>query len=302
MENEGNEKINNKPNELTMSPISEKKFNYPNKNDLYLYLYYDNNHLLLDKELDNSNTSQNVFDGFSTNKNDSSLNNNENESDEENKVLYISNKTNYNTLPQKKTFFQTETSRKKEIKKGRKSSKDPVSNKIKHGKNTIDNIKGKIKRYFIKSSLNYINKKYKEYLTQKKLEPHDLLQKINPKISLPYNKKEAKPFLSMTLYEIFFRELSNKYTKYNKDYNRNQLTLLYKKNEAKEVIDIMNKTVKEMYEQYISNEIDDFNLKNDLIKIEKKDGVEYKNLFEAKAEKFIDIIKRNRKKRKKLHQ
>ena len=303
MRNEGNEKIISKTKKLTMSPIPGKKFNYPKDNDIYSL--HDNNLYSSDNELDNSNTSLNILNDFVTNKKDLFLSGSDNESDEENKALFQSEQskqTNYRTLPQNKTIFKTETSRKKEIKRGRRNSKIPISNEIKHSKNTIDNIKGKIKRYFIKSLLNYINKKYKEYLTKKEMEPHELLKKVNPKISLAYSGGEGKPFLSMTIYEIFFRNLSDKYTKYYKDYNCNQLTLLYQKNDAKEVIDIMNKTVKEMYEIYISNEIDDFNLNNDLIKIEKKDGIEYKNLFEVKAKKFIYIINRNGKKWKKRHQ
>ena len=259
----------------------------------------DNFSFLLNKELSNMDIFPYKFDGLLKNKEDSFLNNNDNENDEENKALFSDKQTNYNTLPLKKKFFQIEKVKKNNVKKGRRSFKRPFCEKIKHSKNTIDNIIGKIKRYFIKSLFNCINKKYKEYLSQKEMKPHDLLKKINPKISLPYNKKEVKPFLSMTIYEIFFGDLSNKYSETKKDFNRNQLTLLYKKNEAKEVIDIMNKTVKEMYEKYISNEIEDFNLNNDLIKIEKKDGIVYKNLFEAKAEKFIDIMNRNGKKLKK---
>jgi hypothetical protein len=288
----------NNDDEFIPSSINENSFMYQEKNNS---LFYDNdyNPHLFDKDLRNLDVFTNEF---SSNKENSFLNINDDESIDNNKVLYSTRQTKTKTLPTKKGIFEIVRSKQFGVKKGRRSSKSFILNKIKHGKNTIDNIIGKIKRYFIKSVLNYINKKYKEYLIQKKMKSNDLLKKINPKISLAYNNKENKPFLSMTIYEIFYRDLSDKYNKSNKDFNRKQLTLLYKKNEAKEVIDIMNKTVKEMYEKYISNEIPDFNLKNDLIKIEEKNGIDYKNLFEAKAEKFIYIINRNGKKFKKLNQ
>ena len=68
--------------------------------------------------------------------------------------------------------------------------------------------------------------------------------------------------------------MTNRITGFPKDYNRTQIKSLYEKNEATEVINIMNSSVKEMYEIYRSNEITDYNLESDLNEISEKNDEE----------------------------
>ena len=72
---------------------------------------------------------------------------------------------------------------------------------------------------------------------------------------------------------------------------------MYEKNEAKEVIEILNLTVKEMYQIYLSNTIPDYNLENDLehaIKEDEEeseeDRVKYKNKVKEIANDLINFV------------
>ena len=67
-----------------------------------------------------------------------------------------------------------------------------------------------------------------------------------------------------------------------------------KENELSEIIKFLNKTVKDVYEIYIGKNslIDDFNIKDDLKKIEKKKGKEYAEKYKNIAMELILKIKK----------
>ena len=96
----------------------------------------------------------------------------------------------------------------------------------------------------------------------------------------------------MTLRELFSSDLGNKFKKINKDYNKNNIEKLYQKNKPKEIIELLNKTIKEVYEIYINNEIQEFSLDNDLKEIEKENGTEDANIFKTRANKLIENPKK----------
>ena len=195
-----------------------------------------------------------------------------NSNNDDEQIYYQTKKTEDNTQPinkkPKNQIFNIKKierifSIKKTEKRGRKKGRFSLGNhplyKPKHDKYFKDNIILKIKRYFVNSTLNYINKKYNEYLSIKKKKRKHLLKKIIPNSYKVYSRKENQKFLNLYLYQLFSQDLSNRITEYSKDYNRKQIKLLYEENKAKEVIEIMNLTVKEIYEIYISNRISGFN-------------------------------------------
>ena len=164
-----------------------------------------------------------------------------------------------------------------------------------HNKYKEDNIINKIKIYFTNSLMSYINKKYIEFKGPKSKR---LLAKIKPNFTRVWTKKDNQEYLSKTIKEIFSERLSNKCKKYPKNYNYKQINAIIEKNEAKEIIDILNKTMKDMYNIYIreNEKIQDFNLDNDLVNIEKRNGKEYTNEFKRIAMNLIEILnKRGRK-------
>jgi len=193
-----------------------------------------------------------------------------------------------------KTFIIQKIKKEKIKKKGRRNSKETFLFKSKHDKNSSDNIRKKIKRQFIKSIIKYINQLYIKYLLQKNKESKSkiLIYKIIPDFCNSPKKEDNNKYLSMTLCELFSSDLGNKFKNINKDYNKNNIEKLYKKNKPEEIIKFLNKTIKEAYEIYINNKIPEFSLYNDLKEIEKNNGIDDANIFKARAKKLMENPKK----------
>ena len=140
-----------------------------------------------------------------------------------------------------------------------------------HNKYKEDNIINKIKIHFTNRLMSYINKKYNEF---KGPGSKKFLAKIKPNFTKVWTKKDNQEYLSKTVKEIFAGRLSNKCKRYPKNFNSKQIDSLIEKNEAKEIIDILNKTVKDMYIIYIreKKKTPDFNF---LVNIEKSNEKVY---------------------------
>ena len=90
-------------------------------------------------------------------------------------------------------------------------------------------------------------------------------------------------------------DVSKKCSRFKEDYNLKQINELYYKNEAKDIINILEKTVKNFYMEYISenNKIEGFNLDDDVKKIEIKyndKDKEYAGKFRNTAMNLIQIL------------
>jgi len=214
-------------------------------------------------------------------------------------------------------FYQNTKTEEKTVNKGTKSKKDifyfkrinknlgrrkknrVYSSKTVNDKFRENNITPVIKRRLINSSLSYINKKITLYYNEEKKKDKYLLKKIKPNFVKAKNKKEERQYLSKKISEIFSDDLSSKYSRFKneKDFNKKLISKIIKENKAKEVIEIFNSTLVEMYEKYISNEIADFCLNADLDEIKKKNEKKYVEEFEEKAKRLIKII--NKKERAK---
>ena len=161
-----------------------------------------------------------------------------------------------------------------------------------HTKYRQDNIIQKIKIHFINSTMDLINRKYNEYLNidSKKR----LLQKIKPNFTKIWRKKGNQEFLEKKLKVVFSEELSERCSTFHdkKNYNKEQIEKLYEKNKAKNVINILDKSLKEMYRIYImeNNGMKEYNLKYDLIQIEQKNGKEYAQEYNKKAMDFLNLF------------
>ena len=196
--------------------------------------------------------------------------------------------TCYITRKITKQIFMIQKIKKEKIKKkGRRNSKETFLFKSKHDKNSSDNMRKKIKRQFIKSIIKYINQ-----LLQKNQKSKILIYKIIPDFCNASKKEDNNKYLSMTLRELFSSDLGNKFKNINKDYNKNNIEKLYKKNKPEEIIKFLNKTIKEAYEIYINDEIPDFSLYNDLKEIEKNNGIDDANIFKARAKKLMENPKK----------
>ena len=186
--------------------------------------------------------------------------------------------------------------------KGRRKQSHPELYKedAVHTKFREDNVINKIKIYFINSTMSLINKKYSEYLKAKP--GKRLLQKIKPNYSKIYKKKETQEFFNKKLSIIFSEELSGRCSTFEnkKNYNKIQIDNLIEKNKAKEVINLLNKRLEEMYEIYITNDtnkkIEGYHLETDLEQIKLKNGEDYAQIYKETALNLLDIINNKRKK------
>ena len=259
--------------------------------------------------------------GYSNNKYDS----NSEYNDDDNSRFY----TKTNTAPKKKKIFQLKKvqrifSIRKRDRNERKKGRLPLNrrplNIPKHNKNSLDNIATKIKAHFVKKTLKYVNKKFNEFLLRNNRKKKTLLMNIKPDSYKKFSKKANQNFINLKIYQLFSADLTNRIREFPKYYNRTQIKSLFEKNEAIEVIEIMNSSVKEMYEIYSSNKIKDYNLESDLKETAEKNGKEkehdsnsneegidegseneeeekgeeegkdYKDKYKNTAEKLIDLL------------
>ena len=260
--------------------------------------------------------------GYSNNKYDS----NSEYNDDDNSRFY----TKTNTAPKKKKIFQLKKvqrifSIRKRDRNERKKGRLPLNrrplNIPKHNKNSLDNIATKIKAHFVKKTLKYVNKKFNEFLLRNNRKKKTLLMNIKPDSYKKFSKKANQNFINLKIHQLFSADLTNRIREFPKYYNRTQIKSLFEKNEAIEVIEIMNSSVKEMYEIYSSNKITDYNLESDLKetaekngkekehdsnsneegidegseneeeeKLEEEEGKEYKDKYKNTAEKLIDLL------------
>jgi hypothetical protein len=263
------------------------------------YNYYNDdsnsnsNYIMFNKDEDRMNNLGDKIQEIFSQKKDNPFDDYE-ESQTKNSPYFSTKQTDQN-INVVKIFYTKKVQ--KITKRGRRNSGFISFIKPKHSRKTKDNLVRKIKRHFIKSLINYINYLYKNHSGKSK----EFLKKIKPKFVDAPNNQESLNFFYMTLRQIFSEDLSKKYVRFSPDYNRKQIEILYDKNEPKEVIDIMNKTLKEMYEIYVSNQIDEFKLEKDLSEIEskaKKDILYEFKIRETAKQLIHNLVKKSEKQKK----
>ena len=186
---------------------------------------------------------------------------------------------------------------KKKKNMGRRKKKKIYRTKSIHNKFNKDNIVRKIKIHFLNAGIEYINKKYKEF-NFLKLKPtkQKFLQKLEQKYTDYATKKEEKIFLSKKLSEVLSDSVSKRCKNHNIDYNERNIKKLLNKGEPKNLIEFLGKTIEDVYKLYIcegNDKIPEFNLENDLNKIEEdinEKGVNYKMKYKEYALDLISIL------------
>ena len=270
-----------------------------------------------DLNLDLPNFDSNYYDDIKNSKNQY---NDENSMDEDNDYMNAYFITKSSTLYKRKKIFNIfkEKKKQKPIIKiiGRKKKRDVSrngnddydNNKEYHSKMKEDNLIQKIKVVFVNSSMNFINKRHKNYKIKINQKYERLVYKIKSEFAQVIKKDENLKFLQTSIRDLFSSDLSEKYSKQIKDFNRNQIAQLYRDNKEKEVIEILDKTVNCLLNDYAEGKYKDegFSLDIDLNEIkEKMEKNNEKNIYnyiqeyEAKVKDFVNIfekkISRNRK-------
>ena len=275
--------------------------------------FSENNEL----NLDLPNFDSNYYDDLKNSKNQY---NGENSMDEHNDYMNAYFITKSSTLYKRKKIFNIFKEKKKQKPTnkiiGRKKKRDISrngnddydNNKEYHSKMKEDNLIQKIKVVFVNSSMNFINKRHKNYKIKINQKYERLVYKIKSEFAQVIKKDENLKFLQTSIRDLFSSDLSEKYSKQIKDFNRNQIAQLYRDNKEKEVIEILDKTVNCLLNDYAEGKYKDegFSLDIDLNEIkEKMEKNNEKNInnyiqeYKAKVKDFGNIfekkISRNRK-------
>lgn len=128
---------------------------------------------------------------------------------------------------------------------------------IKHNEYSEDNVVQKIKVRFYDHICNCINRQYELYLETNDINAKEktikLIQRISPKAYKTIKRDSILTWFSSKIKDIISAELSSKYRKADINSNKKRIKALYLKNEAKNVIVILEKTVREMLYIYCNN-------------------------------------------------
>ena len=269
-----------------------------------------------DLNLDLPNFDSNYYDDIKNSKNQYNDENSMEDNDYMNAYFITKSSTLYkrkkifNIFKEKKKQKPTIKiiGRKKKIDISRNGNDDYDNNKEYHSKMKEDNLIQKIKVVFVNSSMNFINKRHKNYKIKINQKYERLVYKIKSEFAQVIKKDENLKFLQTSIRALFSSDLSEKYSKQIKDFNRNQIAQLYRDNKEKEVIEILDKTVNCLLNDYAEGKYKDegFSLDIDLNEIkEKMEKNNEKNInnyiqeYKAKVKDFGNIfekkISRNRK-------
>ena len=221
----------------------------------------------------------------------------------ENIFYIIKDKTNQlNNELKKKQYKQRGRKKKDEFKKNKDEDKNY------HSKSDQDNVIHKIKVCFIESTMNFINKRYEVFAAKKGNKNAKFLLRIKSEFTEKIKTEKNLLFLNIKIKDLFSSDLSGKYTNFKKDYNKTIIKELYQKNEANDVIDIMEKTVEELLQNYINGDYEEegFYIENDLnnerekMENNKEENVDdYTQYFLETAKNFRKIFKNKIPRRKK---
>ena len=181
---------------------------------------------------------------------------------------YINNNLNITEKKEEKYVFQIRNENKliKKINKNIKPifkitkvnklgrTKKNESRKGKHNKLSQDNVIRRFKVQFINNLLQYVNSLFKINNYGKSKTPINIIKKTNSIFVKSINKEDNLKWLDTKLKDTFSQQISTKLSNFDMDYNKKLLERIYEKNEEKNVIKILQKTIKDMLFIYINND------------------------------------------------
>ena len=191
----------------------------------------------------------------------------------------------------------------KVIKLGR--TKKSSNRKGKHNKLAQDNVIRKFKIQLIKNILDYVNSLFMINNYGKSKKPINIIKKTDCLFNKSISKLDNIKWLDSKLYNIFSQKVSIKLSNFDSDYNKKLIVRIFEKKEEKKVIQILNKTIREMLYIYINNDSNKNypgfkTLKNDITKFkelgENDAYIEMYSLVANSFEIIFDIIKERKKK------
>ena len=178
------------------------------------------------------------------------------------------------------------------------------SSKIgKHDKYSQDNIIRRFKFQFTKNMLNYINKYIN--INRPKNKKKKKIQKLSSLTIKLISKEDNINWLNSKLRYIFSQKISTKLVGLNSDYNKKLIEKIYRKGEEKIIIQILEKTVREMWKAYITNDKNKYigfeTIEDDINKFKDLgESEEYIEIYTLVANNFEEIFQNIKQRKKKL--
>ena len=163
-----------------------------------------------------------------------------------------------------------------------------------HNKYRKDNIIRRFKAHLMKNIYDYINSCFNinnKYQNSKNI---NLIKKIQSDNIKLISKSENIAWLNSTIKNIFSQKISSRISTFHSDYNKKLIHKIYEEKKEMKVIDILDKTIREMWLIYINDNDESYpgftKLKEDTIKLKDLGENEYYiNLYIQIAQKFEDI-------------
>ena len=173
----------------------------------------------------------------------------------------------------------------------------------KHNKFQKDNIIRLFKVHLMNNIYKYINSSFKE----NKNKPHKkkILQKISSKYIKSISKKDNINWLNTKLSVVFSQSLSTKIVRYQSNHNERVINSVLTKGTDKNVIFILNHTVRDMWSIYINDDIKHnypgfSTLKDDIEEFEKSNQPqEYIEKYKEVAIEFESIFNKIKERKRK---
>ena len=176
----------------------------------------------------------------------------------------------------------------------------------KHNKYHQDNIIRLFKVHLMNNIYKYINSSFKE--NQNKPYKKKILQKISSKFIKSISKEDNIKWLNSKLSTVFSQNLSTKIVRYKSNHNEKVINSVLKKGTDINAIFILNHTVKDMWNIYINDDINNnytgfSTLKDDIEEFKKSNQpLDYIEKYKKVAIEFEEIfnkIKERKRKRNK---
>ena len=169
------------------------------------------------------------------------------------------------------------------------------SNKTgKHDKYKRDNIIRRFKVHLMKSIYEYINSLF--LFNKNRKNKRRILKKLCSFDTKSISKRDNIKWLNSTIRNVFSKNITSRLSKYNKDYNKKLIGLIYEQNIELDVINLLNKTIREMWLVYINDDSDKTykgfsTLKDDINQLkEMGESESYIKHYISIATKFEDIF------------
>ena len=166
--------------------------------------------------------------------------------------------------------------------------------KGKHDKYKRDNIIRRFKVHLMKSIYEYLNSLFlfnKNAKSKKRI-----LKKLCSLDTKSISKRDNIKWLNSTIRNVFSKNITSRLSKYNRDYNKKLIGLIYEQNIELDVITLLNKTIREMWLVYINDDSDkSYNgfstLKDDITQLKEMGEPEsYIKHYISIATRFEDIF------------